>query len=81
MTGGFAPGFRCQLGSPSGSALDTAAATEVYGFRTFLLPFLLNLAGRDPHDLDGVADHVGGTLLALGSAGHVLIAVAIYSGS
>jgi len=40
--------------------------------RTFLLPFLLNLAGRDPHDLDGVADHVGGTLLALGSAGHVL---------
>jgi hypothetical protein len=25
------------------------------------------LAGRDPHDADGVADHVGGALLTLGT--------------
>jgi hypothetical protein len=28
-----------------------------------------NLAGRDPHDVDGVADHVGGTALAFWGRG------------
>jgi len=28
------------------------------------------LAGRNPHDLDGVADHVGGALLAAGASRH-----------
>lgn len=28
------------------------------------------LAHGNPHDLDGVADHVGGALLAIGSSGH-----------
>src|SRR5437588_1850025 len=32
--------------------------------------FLGFFAGRDPHDLDGVADHVGGALLTSGSARH-----------
>ena len=37
-----------------------AGAVHVLGF----------LAGRDPHDLDGSADHVSGALLASGSAWH-----------
>jgi hypothetical protein len=32
------------------------------------------LARGDAHDLDGVADHVGGALLAFGSARHLLVA-------
>jgi hypothetical protein len=29
-----------------------------------------DLAGRDPHDVDGVADHVAGAALAFGASGH-----------
>jgi hypothetical protein len=29
-----------------------------------------SLAGRDPHDVDGVADHVAGSALAFGASGH-----------
>jgi len=29
----------------------------------------LNLAGGDPHDMDGVADYIGGALLAFRSSG------------
>jgi hypothetical protein len=34
--------------------------------------FIGLLAGRDAHDLDGVAYHVGGALLASGASGHWL---------
>jgi hypothetical protein len=30
-------------------------------------------SGRDPHDMDRVADHIGGALLAFGASGHQLI--------
>jgi len=29
-----------------------------------------DLAGRDAHDFDGVADHIGGALLAFRAGGH-----------
>ena len=29
-----------------------------------------NFPRRNPHDVDGVADHIGGAFLALGSLGH-----------
>jgi hypothetical protein len=29
-----------------------------------------DLAGRQPHDVDGVADHVAGAALAFGASGH-----------
>jgi len=35
------------------------------------LATFLNLARRDPHDMDGVADHVGGALLAFRASGHL----------
>jgi hypothetical protein len=50
------PAPRTQLG---GSALD-AIRFQFLGF----------LAGCDPHDLDGVADHVGAALLASGTSWH-----------
>jgi hypothetical protein len=62
----LSPPFRCHLRRPrlaptapefGGGALS---AVHVLGF----------LAGRDPHDLDGSADHVSGALLASGSAWH-----------
>jgi hypothetical protein len=31
-----------------------------------------DLAGRKPHDVDGVADYVGGAALAFGASGHYL---------
>jgi hypothetical protein len=31
---------------------------------------VLDLAGRDPHDVDGVADHVGRTAFTFGALGH-----------
>src|SRR5215471_20881840 len=31
---------------------------------------VLDLAGRDPHDVDRVADHVAGAALAFGASGH-----------
>ena len=37
---------------------------------TVSFQFLDFLAGRDPHDLDGVADHIGGALFASEAAGH-----------
>src|SRR5260370_7472622 len=33
---------------------------------------VLALLGRDPHDVDGVADHVAGAALAFGASGHIL---------
>jgi hypothetical protein len=48
---------RTQLG---GGALS-AGGFQLLGF----------LAGRNPHDFHGVADHVSGALLASGSAGHL----------
>src|SRR6059058_2905528 len=33
---------------------------------------VLDLAGRDPHDVDGVADHVAGAALAFGASWHYL---------
>jgi len=44
---------------------SAAALLARFGFE-----FLGFFAGRDPHDLDGVADHVGGALLTSGSARH-----------
>jgi hypothetical protein len=42
-----------------------------FGRRGFhMIDFFGLLAGRDPHDFDGVADHVGRALLASGAAGH-----------
>jgi hypothetical protein len=32
--------------------------------------FVFNLPDRDPHDMDGFADHVGGAALAFGASGH-----------
>ena len=36
-----------------------------------IVKFFRFLAGRDPHDLDGVSDHVGGALLPLGPLRHL----------
>jgi hypothetical protein len=33
---------------------------------------VLDLAGRDPHDVNSVADHVAGSALAFGASEHIL---------
>src|SRR4029079_11670229 len=50
--------------APSPQALRSLVLAVVGREVLFLLP------GQDAHDLDGVADHVGGALLAFGSLGH-----------
>src|SRR3954447_25668161 len=54
-----------------------AAAPLSQALRSLVLPVvgrevLLLLPGGDAHDLDGVADYVGGALLAFRSLGHLL---------
>src|SRR5712691_3545725 len=47
-----------------------AATASEFGSRRFSgIQFLGFLAGRDPHDLDGRADHVGGRFLPRGPRG------------
>jgi hypothetical protein len=59
----------CHLRRPrlpaSASELSSSA------LRTIGFEFLGFLASRYPHDLDGVADHVGAALLALRASGHM----------
>jgi hypothetical protein len=43
-----------------------AAPTSVFGSR-----IVLNLTRGDPHDVDRIADHVGGALLAFGASGNI----------
>jgi hypothetical protein len=38
-------------------------------FRADSIVCFLNLPRRNPHDVDGVADNVGGALLAFGASG------------
>ena len=40
------------------------------GVFAVLLELVFFLTGRDPHDPDGIADHVGGMLLAFWSRGN-----------
>jgi hypothetical protein len=40
--------------------------------------FVLDLARRDPHDMDSVADNVGGSFLASGASGASGIGVGSY---
>lgn len=46
------------------ATLKASTATRIGGDRIFGVEFLGFLAGRNPHDLDGIADHAGGPLLA-----------------
>ena len=59
-------------GHTFGSRLS-ALAPECHGSR------VLALLGRAPHDVDGVADHVGRTALAFGTSGHILYPCALLS--
>src|SRR4051794_24009228 len=52
--------------SPSPSDPSSAAALLTRS----VFQFLGFLAGRDSHHLDGIADHVGGALLASGASWH-----------
>jgi hypothetical protein len=55
---------------PLGSRLPAAAPQHGGGTLSAISLKLLGLLdGRDPHDLDGIADHVGGALLASGPLG------------
>ena len=45
-------------------------ARMVASDRIFRLRLLLSLSCRYPHDVDGVADDIGGAFLALWSLGH-----------
>jgi len=56
-------------GQPSCS-LFSAAGPEFGGGTLNGVQFLGFLAGRDPHDADGVADHVSRALLSLWAARH-----------
>ena len=49
---------------PLGSVSSLKSATRFYG-----IEFASILAGRDPHDADSIADHVGGALLTWGALG------------
>ena len=59
-------------GHTFGSRLS-ALAPECHGSR------VLALLGRAPHDVDGVADHLGRTVLAFGTSGHILYPCALLS--
>src|SRR6516165_2367973 len=59
-------------GHTFGSRLS-ALAPECHGSR------VLALLGGAPHDVDGVADHVGRTALAFGTSGHILYPCALLS--
>src|SRR6516162_6208885 len=59
-------------GHTFGSRLS-ALAPECHGSR------VLALLGSAPHDVDGVADHVGRTALAFGTSGHILYPCALLS--
>jgi hypothetical protein len=48
----------------------TASAPKLCRSRSDRIKFFGFLAGRDPHDADGVADHVGGALLAARASRH-----------
>ena len=52
-----------------GGTSFAASAAELRRRRFHRIDFLDFLAGRDPHDSDGVADHVGGAFLALAPRG------------
>ena len=60
------PGLRCHFCCPR---FPTSAA-ELCRRRFDRIDIIGFLAGRDPHDADGVADYVGGALLSLGAARH-----------
>jgi hypothetical protein len=57
-------------------SVNPAAIAGVKGNRGWVLPLILrgsvilDLAGRDPHDVDGVADHVTGAFFAFRSSRH-----------
>src|SRR6266498_506647 len=81
--------FPTRLCRPSGNLLPplgghgfgsrlSALAPECHGSRVLALVLggrqvIGDLVGRDPHEVDGVADHVGGTALAFGTSGHILL--------
>ena len=69
LLGDFGPAFWCQLLAPS---CPTSAPERLSRcIFTRIARVLLKLASRNPHDLDGVADHVGRALLASGPLGIV----------
>jgi hypothetical protein len=54
----------------AGDATQPAQPSALHSGGILRRQLFLNLARRYPHDVDGVTDHVGGLLLALGSLGH-----------
>ncbi len=50
------------------ASLLTAQSTNFYGRGFFIFWLIVDLPRRDPHDVDGVADHVGGALLAFAAS-------------
>jgi len=67
LTGGSFRDFRAPLRRHLRRPRLAASASELSSsaLRAIDFEFLGFLASRYPHDLDGVADHVGGALLAL----------------
>jgi len=53
---------------PCFTALESAFPGALFAVASWRL--FLNLPGSHPHDVDGVADNIGGAFLALGSLGH-----------
>ena len=74
LLGCLAGDIRTSLGAKRSSA--SRPTPPPHGLRSLVLAVvvgrevLLLLPGGDAHDLDGVADHVGGALLAFGSLRH-----------
>src|SRR4051812_214114 len=82
-TGLTPPGLRAFSGNPHAlrfvdalSASDATLPTQFDGglVLAVLGHWLLDFTRRDPHDVDGVRDHVSGALLTLRTFGHMLIA-------
>jgi len=65
---GFFGNLSTALGRKFGSTRCPAFQATLAGvFQSWVV---LNLPRRDPHDIDRVADHVGGALLAFRASGH-----------
>src|SRR4051812_1775292 len=62
------PPLGCQA---FGSSLPAPQAAATSGIGHWRRQLLLNLPRRYPHDVDGVADDIGGALLAFRTSGHL----------
>ena len=68
FSGNLCTAFWGQLSCSHRTALEATLSGVLFALRCRSI--FLSLPRRDPHNVDGVADHVGGALLAFGASGH-----------